>query len=235
MGIQERKEREKEARRDEILDAAYKVFIARGLTGSTVDDIAAEAELSKGTIYLYFRSKEDLYLAVTNRGLAIMHSMFEQAVSGEPDPYKAIWALSEAYISFFEQHRDYFRMLSFFENTEMHDMVSGEMMAECQAHDAKVWGFVSGVMKNAIEAGYLHAGLNPLEVGMMLWSNATGLMRQLDRNEEYWYGRMGIDLRKTLRTSSGFLLEAMMTEKAMQMYPDHLIHHGPERSQEKKA
>jgi AcrR family transcriptional regulator len=235
MGIQERKEREKEARREEILNSAYKVFVEKGLTGATVDDIAADAELSKGTIYLYFRSKEDLYLAVTNRGLDIMLGMFEASAAKGGDPLQGIWNLSDAYNAFYEEHREYFRMLSFFENTEMHDMVSEEMLAECQAHDAKVWGFVSNVMKNAIDNGYLHAGLNPLEVGMMLWSNATGLLRQLDRNEEYWHGRMGIDLRKTLRMSSGFLLEAMMTEKAMQLYPDRLIHHGPERSQEKKV
>jgi AcrR family transcriptional regulator len=235
MGIQERKEREKEARREEILDAAYKVFVARGLAGSTVDDIANEAELSKGTIYLYFRSKEDLYLAVTNRGLDIMLGMFEASAAKGGDPVQGIWNLSDGYNAFYEHHREYFRMFAFFENPEMHDTVSEEMLAECQSHDAKVWGFVSGVMKNAIDAGYLHPELNPLEVGMMLWSNSTGLLRQLDRNEEYWHHRMGIDLRKTLRMSNGFLLEAMMTEKAKKLYPDQLIHHGPERSQERKS
>lgn len=235
MGIQERKEREKEARREEILTAAYKVFVEKGLTGATVDDIAAEAELSKGTIYLYFRSKEDLYLAVTNRGLDIMLTMFEASAGKGGDPIQGIWDLSNAYNAFYEEHREYFRMLAFFENPEMHDMVSEAMMAECQAHDAKLWGFVSNVMKNAIDAGFLHAGLNPLEVGMMLWSNATGLLRQLDRNEEYWHGRMGIDLRKTLRMSSWFMLEAMMTEKALQLYADQLIHHGSAPSQEKKS
>lgn len=235
MGIQERKEREKEARREEILDAAYKVFVAKGLAGATVDDIAAAAELSKGTIYLYFRSKEDLYLAVTTRGLDIMLRIFEASAAKGGDPIQQIWNLSDAYNTFYEEHREYFRMLAFFENPEMHDTVSEEMLADCQTHDAKVWGFVSGVMKNAIDAGYLHAGLNPLEVGMMLWSNTTGLLRQLDRNEEYWSGRMGLDLRKTLRMSSSFLLEAMMTEKAMQLYQGQLFHHWPERAQEKKS
>ena len=88
--------------------------------------------------------------------------------------------------------------------------------------DKKTWGFVSGVMKKAIDSGLFHAGLNPLEVGMMLWSNLNGLLRQLERNEEYWHGRMGVDLRKTLRKSNGLLVEAMMTEKAMQLYPDQL-------------
>jgi AcrR family transcriptional regulator len=208
------------------------VFVEKGLTSATVDDIAAVAELSKGTIYLYFHSKEDLYLAVMNRGLDIMLEMFEKATSTGEDPMRTIWNLSDAYIAFFDQHRDHFRMFAFFENPEMHSMVTEEMLAQCTERDARVWGLVSGVMKNAIDAGLLHAGLNPLEVGMMLWSNSSGLLRQLDRNEHFWFDKMGIDIRKSLRTSNGLLLEAMMTPKAMKLYPDLLQHHRSEDEQE---
>ena len=52
MGIVERKEREKEARKNLILDAAERVFQAKSIQNATMDDIAHEAELAKGTIYL---------------------------------------------------------------------------------------------------------------------------------------------------------------------------------------
>lgn len=67
MGIQERKEREKESRKEEIINAAQKIFFEKGLPAATMDEIAEAAELSKGTLYLYYKSKEDLYLAVTMR------------------------------------------------------------------------------------------------------------------------------------------------------------------------
>ena len=60
MGTHERKEREKEHRREEILAAAQAVFFEKGLQNSTMDEIAERAELSKGTLYLYYKSKEDL-------------------------------------------------------------------------------------------------------------------------------------------------------------------------------
>jgi TetR/AcrR family transcriptional regulator len=68
MGITERKEREKEHRKEEIIDAAQKVFFEKGLLLTTMDEIAEIAELSKGTLYLYYKSKENLYLAVMMRG-----------------------------------------------------------------------------------------------------------------------------------------------------------------------
>ena len=69
MGITERREREKEQRHNDIIDAAEKVFFSRGLEHATMDNVAVEAELSKGTLYLYFKSKEELYLAILLRSL----------------------------------------------------------------------------------------------------------------------------------------------------------------------
>ena len=62
-----RRERERDRRRNEIIDAAGRVFGERGYSETTMDAIAAEAELSKGTLYLYFENKESLFLANTSR------------------------------------------------------------------------------------------------------------------------------------------------------------------------
>jgi AcrR family transcriptional regulator len=72
MGTAERREREKEERRNSILDAAEKVFFSKGVREATMDDIAEEAEVSKGTIYLYFGSKEEVYLGIDLRALKIL-------------------------------------------------------------------------------------------------------------------------------------------------------------------
>jgi AcrR family transcriptional regulator len=57
----------RDVRRDQILDAATKMFVAQGYDNSTVDEIAREAGLSKGSIYWYFKSKLDILLALTDR------------------------------------------------------------------------------------------------------------------------------------------------------------------------
>ena len=65
MGIQERKRREREQRRREIMNAARKVFSTNGFTKTTMEDIAREAELSPGTLYLYFKNKDELYASLS--------------------------------------------------------------------------------------------------------------------------------------------------------------------------
>jgi len=68
MGINERREREKEVRRDAILDAAENIFFSKGVDSSSMDEIASRAELSKGTLYLYFKNKDELYHGIIHRG-----------------------------------------------------------------------------------------------------------------------------------------------------------------------
>ncbi len=69
MGIQDRREREKEQRRNQIIVAARRVFHKKGFTKATMKNIAKEAELGFGTLYLYFNNKEELYAAVSLRVL----------------------------------------------------------------------------------------------------------------------------------------------------------------------
>src|SRR5215510_823414 len=62
-------ERRKEARTGEILDAALEVFVERGYAATRLDDVAQRAGVSKGTVYLYFDSKEELFKAVVRSGI----------------------------------------------------------------------------------------------------------------------------------------------------------------------
>ena len=69
MGIEERKERERKMRRQQIMDAAKKVFASKGFGGATMENIAEEAEFSPATLYLYFKNKDDLFASLNLRML----------------------------------------------------------------------------------------------------------------------------------------------------------------------
>ncbi|MFZ3047702.1 MAG: TetR/AcrR family transcriptional regulator, partial [Desulfatirhabdiaceae bacterium] len=73
MGIRERKERDKERRHQQILVAAKRVFSEKGFNKSTMEDIAGEAELSPGTLYLYFKNKEELHASLSLRVMQYLH------------------------------------------------------------------------------------------------------------------------------------------------------------------
>jgi AcrR family transcriptional regulator len=88
MGIAERKERERnlqqKMRRRQILDAAKRVFHIKGFGSATMENIAREAELSPGTIYLYFKDKDDLYASLNLQLLDYLSDRLER-LNGEKD------------------------------------------------------------------------------------------------------------------------------------------------------
>jgi len=80
-----RRERERLAHRREIMDAALSVFAEKGYFGTTLDEIAQRADFSKGTLYLYFQSKEDLLYTIikekNDEWLGIMKNIMSKGLS----------------------------------------------------------------------------------------------------------------------------------------------------------
>ena len=70
--MSDRRKRERERKSNEIIDVAEEIFSLKGFNKTTMDDIAAELELTKPALYRYFQSKEDLYFAVVVRGTSIL-------------------------------------------------------------------------------------------------------------------------------------------------------------------
>ena len=223
MGIPERKVREKEHRREEIIDAAQKIFFQKGLAITTMDEIAEAAELSKGTLYLYYKSKEDLYLAVMERRMEILHQMFSEAVASKEPTLTVIAKLGEAYYEYFKQHRHYYRMSHFFENPQFHRQVSPEMLQTCASENQKTWQIVIGAIQRGIDEGVIQKDINPKQAAVIFWVNSNGIMRQLDREDTYWKDIMGVDMEATLRQSNAMTLEAMMTDEAKKEYHEPVM------------
>src|SRR5699024_11249911 len=76
-------ERVKEQHSNQIIDAAEDVIFSKGLAQATMTDIAAQAELSKGTLYLYFKNKTELYIAIARRGSKILNKRFAKVFAGD--------------------------------------------------------------------------------------------------------------------------------------------------------
>ncbi len=86
--------RRKEARPQELTAAALELFVEKGFAATRLDEIAARAGVSKGTLYLYFESKEELFKAVIREGLLPLLAEGEELVANMPgsasEPFKAI-------------------------------------------------------------------------------------------------------------------------------------------------
>ncbi len=214
MGIQERKEREKEQRKEDILNAAQKVFFEKGLQLATVDEIAESAELSKGTIYLYYKSKEDLYLAVMTRGMQLLQDQFAEKIRTESGTLKALLDLVDTYFDFFQNHREYYRMFQFLQTPQFHKQVSEELKEASSRVSHATWDLVIRLLQRGIDEGLLVPDVGAGEAAAILWLSSSALLTRIDTESEMWTSRMGIDLDRVLRLSTALYFESLLTPSA---------------------
>ena len=114
MGLKERKEREKQARRRQIIDAARSLLLEKGLQGTSINQIAKRAELAVGTIYFYYSSKEELFAELQEEGLKLLMDHIQLAASTVRDPRERLKAMAMAYYDFSSDHKDYFDIINYF-------------------------------------------------------------------------------------------------------------------------
>ena len=103
MTVANRRAREQSMRRELIVATAQQLFEEKGFDKTTVEEIAARAELGKGTIYSYFQSKEQIYVAILEKGLDLLKERMEAALQ---NPASALDALHKMFDVFIEYHRE---------------------------------------------------------------------------------------------------------------------------------
>jgi AcrR family transcriptional regulator len=113
MGTKERRSREKERRKKDILDVARSLFWANGFDGSTIPGIAKALELAPGTIYLYYPSKEAIYLELLLEGYDFLIARLREAAKSTASPDVRAEMLLDAFLGFAKNTPEYFDIIFF--------------------------------------------------------------------------------------------------------------------------
>lgn len=110
MTIANRKQREKEEMRTLILDAARSLFLEKGYESTSIRAIAEKIEYSPGTIYLYFKDKDELFHALHEEGFRRMLEKM-QPLEHVQDPFERLKAMGAVYLDFAENNRDFYDLM----------------------------------------------------------------------------------------------------------------------------
>ena len=175
MGIEDRRERERLARREAILTGARELFLSKGFNGTTMDEVAQMAELSKGTLYLYFTSKEELYVTVMSEGLKILFDRIEQASALDLPPDQMIRKLGEVYYRYYLDHREYFRILFFLEHGDVSKQLPRELIQENLERGIRCLRLYAGVVQKGIDEGVFSA-VDPWKAAVAFWGATNGIL-----------------------------------------------------------
>ncbi len=188
----------KDQREQAFKQAALKVFSAKGYHKSTMSEIALEAGFGKGTLYWYWKSKEELYFALIRQ----MHEEFLQVVEGAAasggTALEKLIRMGGEITELYYRDRDFCK-LSWKMRAEELETFSGEYVRELQGYIERTKRALEGIIRQAIEEGTLPEA-DPYYLSCMLLGLVEGMEIQWLEDPS------SFDLRKGMEMALGILL-----------------------------
>lgn len=172
-----RRAREKEERRDALLSAARKVFFEKGIHRATVDDVAQQAEVSKGTVYLYFETKESLLAHLLLEDLETLVAQLEAAFA-PAEPIAAderLRRLAQAYLDFYRANPDSFRLLMAFDRGHFQESVSPDLYQRILTTSLRGLAWLVQAMRQGMDAGAFAPG-DARQAANVAWAAMNGVL-----------------------------------------------------------
>jgi AcrR family transcriptional regulator len=176
MGIKERKEREKERRRQQIIVAAKRIFSAKGFNKATVEDIAEEAEISPGTIYIYFKNKDELYASLSIRILQHLNIRLEHVKNqNNINDEQRIASLKDALYDIYDFDPLILINLFHLQSSESLKNLSPGLLSEIKRLSQSSLKIMSDIFSEGINTG-VFIKANPNALADIFWALFSGVI-----------------------------------------------------------
>ncbi|MFH1976607.1 MAG: TetR/AcrR family transcriptional regulator [Pseudomonadota bacterium] len=173
MSLKERREREKEERRKQILDAAKALLFEKGLNATSMNQIAKKAEIGVATIYFYYKSKEDLFAALQVEGLNLLYFKLEKACEKESDPAKKLKTAAQVFLRFSRENKNYFDIINYFLSAP-DQIFTPDLKGQIDRHGNIIIEIVEKYIKEGIESR-IFKRIDSRRHSVLFWATLYGL------------------------------------------------------------
>lgn len=168
---------DKEQRKRLILDAGKELFFTRGYRDTTIEKITERAGVSTGTFYLYFKSKQEIYMTLYADGIDVFRGMAEEAISWPGlSALARLSAIAHAYYRFYKNHTEYFEILAFIHMHQAAELkVKSDMSVLLDEKAIELLKIIEAVIQEGIESGEL-VPMDTWKATNVLWGLMDGLV-----------------------------------------------------------
>lgn len=196
MGVQERREREREEMREKILDAARELFVTEGYQAVSMRKIAQRIEYSTTALYVHFKDKETLMRELCARDFAQFAGVFAQ-IAGIADPIARIRAAGEAYIRFGLEHPNHYRLM-FLTPVDPEVYQNDEVAIKRRGNpDVNAYAFLRHAVVQALEQNcFAPQYRDPDLIAQTLWAAVHGMVSlEIIKGRDPWLGWPSVEQR----------------------------------------
>jgi AcrR family transcriptional regulator len=183
-----RKERERLAREQEVLEAAEKLFVSKGYESTTMEEIAKAAEFTKRTVYQYFTSKENLFFAVILSGVKQMFTYIDGEVKAGKDGFEKLTGTRRALCRYMKESPDIYKLMNYTQYIKS-DPAGIPNYQELAQYNSRLFSLFRQLVEEGIKDGSIRADLGmPLGI-YALYFLTTGFLNRISEAGEAYVQR----------------------------------------------
>ena len=176
--ITERRQEERDRRRTEIVDAAEALSAEVGWDAVTMDQVARRGRLSRALVYVYFRDKGDLHLALVERSLESLRQRFEAARDGKPSGIDEVQAIGRAYFAFAREAPHHFDACARFQAHASPDGNLPPNEVACLVVGHRVHEVIVAALNRGVADGSVRPDIgDPYLTALSLWAFTHGVIQ----------------------------------------------------------
>lgn len=168
MIMLDRKERDKQLRKADILKAAEYVFASKGYHEATIQGIAKEAQYGTGTVYLYFKDKNALYFSLLEEKIKSLAETVQKKIEDVKDARKKLELFVQESLIFFEQNQSFFHIYMLEKSSIQ--LIVGKKASESFASIGYITDYLGGLIAAAQKQEVIRKDCDPSEVADILAS-----------------------------------------------------------------
>jgi TetR/AcrR family transcriptional regulator len=207
-----RRERERAARKELIIDAAEEVIRRNGFENATMDEIAKEAEVGKGTLYLYFKNKASIYLAISERGSKMLNQKLGKVLLMELPGLDLIKKLGHVYLEFVQENPIYFTAFSYYENLVNNEELAESALAKkCEENAKEAMTYIVRALQIGMQDGSIKNTFDPKELGVIIWGASRGVIHMAFYKDKSRHMKILDDVEFSLHSLVNNLIEILGT------------------------
>ncbi|SMO91295.1 TetR/AcrR family transcriptional regulator [Gracilimonas mengyeensis] len=177
MGIKERKERERKRRKDQILTAAIELIEEQGFEKTTMDEIADRAELSKGTLYLYFNDKATLHQAIKKRGLNHIHENFLQIIRQDLPGSELVTQMVLVFLKTITHNATFTKAMFIYEHLNEQEIEPQSVAEKCKNIQGDILMLLVHAIQIGIQDGSIKTSVSPKVLALNISFQMKGMLQ----------------------------------------------------------
>ena len=157
----------------------------KGIEKTTMDDIAKEAEYSKATLYVYFKSKDEIFHYITLKGMQMLHDKFARVLETQQGAIEQYMAICKALGAFYEEYPVYFQSMLETIASDTESRLRSETLEAIYQAGELLNGDIESLIHKGIEEEIFKKELPSLPTGMVFWASLSGIVSLAGKKRDY--------------------------------------------------